>query len=314
MERIFFTFLLFLLLTVSSVTAKTINKVAAVVNNDIISVFQLDKAVVAALAKNPNQNELTPEQFDQMKIQVLNKMISDQLLDQQIKKLFLTVAEEELNGAIEDVQLKNGLTPETLEQAIAAQGLTMPEYRKQVEKEILHYKLLSREVNYKVLVTNGEVRAYFNDHIDEYVAEPTIQFNRISYAIPVGNEEQRAELLKQVNITRDLLLNGEDFNEVLAGQGASATGGDMGQLVEADLAAPLQLAFIGLAAGGVSQPIELNGQIHLFQITSRTVAGGNMFDQVKDEIEEQLKREKTDIRFIEWQDELRNNAHIDIRI
>ncbi|MDA3902667.1 MAG: SurA N-terminal domain-containing protein [Desulfuromusa sp.] len=314
MKHILFALFFSLLLAVTPVMAKTLSKVVAVVNDEIISSFQLDQAMVAALAQNPNKNQLTTEQFDQMKIQILKKMVNDKLLEQRSKELELKVSEPELSSAIEDVQLKNGLTPETLEQALVAQGLTMEKYRDQIKKEILRYKLLSREVNYKVLVTSSEVRAYFDKHIDEYRIEPKLRLNRISYKIPTDNEEQMAELRKQVDVSRDLLLNGEDFNKVLAAQGDSANGGDMGELVEADLAKPLQLALADLKAGGVSKPLEINGQIHLFQVTNRIFAEGNLFDRVKGEIEEKLKREKTDIRFEEWQKELRNNAHVEIRM
>ncbi len=314
MKRILFVFTFSLFLAVTPVAAKTLSKVAAVVNDEIISTFQLDKAMAAALEKDPNRNQLTTSQFDQMKIQVLKSMVNDKLLEQRIKELDLKVSDPELSGAIEDVQLKNGLTRETLEQALAAQNMTMPEYREQIKNEILRYKLLSREVNYKVLVTSSEVHSYFNNHIDEYEIEPKIRVNRISFEIPTGNEEQMAELHKRVDVSRDLLLNGEDFEKVLAAQGDSATGGDMGKLVEADLAEPLQLALADLTPGGVSKPLELNGQLHLFQVTERTAADSDPFDQVKAEIEEKLKRDKTDLRFEEWQKELSENARIEIRI
>ncbi len=101
---------------------------------------------------------------------------------------------------------------------------------------------------------------------------------------------------------------------MLAAQGDSATGGDMGELVETDLAQSLQLALADLMPGGVSKPLELNGQLHLFQVTDRVTVDGDPFDLVKGEIEEKLKREKTDIRFEEWQKELRDNARVEIRI
>ena len=314
MKRIFFLLLFSLFLSIMPVAAKTLNKVVAVVNNEIISSFQLDKAVVAALAQNPNNNQLTTEEFDQMKDQVLKKMVNDKLLEQRITELNLKVSDPELDGAIEDVQLKNGLTRETLEKALVAQGITMPKYRDQIKKEILRYKLLSREVNYKILVTSNEVYNYFNEHLDEYKIEPKVRVNRISYEIPTDSEAQVAELHKQVDVSRDLLLNGEDFKKVLADQGDSASGGDMGELVETDLAEVLQLALADLKPGGVTKPLEINGQIHLFQVTERTSDDGNLFDHVKDEIEEKLKRDKTDIRFEEWEKELRNNAHVEIRI
>lgn len=314
MKHIAFALTLSLLFAVTPATAKTLSKVAAVVNDDIISTFQLDKAVVAALATNPNKNQLTTEQFEQIKTQILKNMVNDKLLEQRIKELRLKVSDPELSAAIEDVQLKNGLTPETLEQALTTQGLTMSGYREQIKNEILRYKLLSREVNYKVLVTSSEVLNYYNNHIDEYTIEPKIRVNRISFNIPTGNEEQLAKLHKRIDVSRDLLLNGEDFDMVLTAQGDSATGGDMGELVEADLAKPLQLALADLTSGGVSKPLELNGQIHLFQVTERTADDSDPFDRVKDEIEEKLKRDKTDLRFEEWQKELRNNAHIEMRM
>ena len=179
MKRIFFTLIFSLFLAITPVTAKTLNKIVAIVNDEMISSFQLDKAVVAALAQNPKQNQLTPSQFDQMKVQILNRMVNEKLLEQRTKELDLKVSDPELDSAIEDVQRKNGLTRETLEKALAAQGLTMPEYRDKIKNEILRYKLLSREVNYKVLVTSSEVRDYFDKHIDEYTIEP----NSISWSI-----------------------------------------------------------------------------------------------------------------------------------
>ncbi|MCK5914211.1 MAG: peptidyl-prolyl cis-trans isomerase, partial [Desulfuromusa sp.] len=198
--------------------------------------------------------------------------------------------------------------------ALTSQGMSLAEYREQIRKEILRYKLLSREVNYKVLVTHREVLEYYNDHIDEYEVEAKIRVNQISFEIPTGDDEQATELRKRVEVSRDLLLNGESFEKVLAGQGDSATGGDMGRLVEADLAKPLQQAFAGLKVGDVSEPVELNGHLHLFQVTERATADSDPFANAKAEIEEKLKRDKTDLRFEEWEKELRDNALVDIRI
>jgi len=313
MKYICLSFFCFLLL-VNPVAAKTLTKVAAVVNDDIITTFQLDKAVEVALRTNEKRNQMTAAQFDEFKLQVLKKMVNEKLLEQRSKELGLTVSDADLESAIKDVEEKNGLTREALVRALAAQGTTLEAYRESVRKEILRYKLLSREVSYKVLVTTNEIRNYYNKHSDEYNAEPKIRINRISYTIPEGDEEQKATFYKQVEVTRDLLKNGEDFNKVLAGQGSGATGGDMGEVPEADLAAPIKKALEGLKAGDVSEPVEINGQLHLFQITARTAAGDDPFELAKDEIEAKLRKEKADIRIKEWQKELHDNAHIEIRI
>lgn len=313
MKRVLFFIFISLFLIMSPAMAKTLSKVAAIVNDEIITTYQLDKNIDTALARNPDKNQLTAEQFKDMRAQVLNKMVDDRLLKQRIKELDLEVADAELNGAIEDVQRKNGLTREELEQALTSQGMSFASYQQQIKDEILRYKLMSREVNYKVLVTSREVRSYYDNHIDEYKVTPKIRVNRISYEMPTDNEEQIAALRKQIEVTRDLLLQGEDFDKVLAGQGHSVSGGDMGELVEADLAEPLQLALADLKPGEVSHPLELNGQLHLFQVTERIGDAGDPFLRVKDEIEEKLRQDKTDSRFKEWQQELRDNAYVEIK-
>lgn len=313
MKRVVYLFL-FILFIVQPVSAKTLTKVAAVVNDDIVTTYELDKAVAEALSKNPNRNQMTATRLDELTKQTLETLIKEKLFDQQIKKLGIEVSDSELTGAIQDVAEKNGLSKEALAKALEAQGLTMDAYRDKIKKEILRYKLMSREVNYKVMVTTAEIRNYYDEHIKDYNSEPKIHIKRISFTIPQGDEKDMAAFYKQVEVARDLLLNGEDFDKVLRGLGDAATGGDMGSLVEADLAKPLQEVLVGLKPGDVTEPAELNGQVHMFQVISRTEVGDDPFEQAKPEIEAKLRREKTARRFEEWQKELRDNARIEIRI
>jgi len=313
MKRVVYLFLLIIFI-VQPVSAKTLTKIAVVVNDDIITTYELDKAVAEALSKNPNRNQMTATRLDALTKQTLETLIQEKLFDQQIKKLGIEVSDSELTGAIEDVAEKNGLTKEALYKALEAQGLTMDAYRDKIKKEILRYKLMSREVNYKVMVTTAEIRRYYDEHIKDYNFEPKIHIKRISFSVPQGDEKELAVFHKQVAVARDLLLNGEDFDKVLKGLGDAATGGDMGSLVEADLAKPLQDVLAGLKPGDVTEPTELNGQIHIFQVVSRTRPGEDPFEQAKPEIEAKLRQEKTAKRFEEWQKELRENARIEIRI
>ena len=57
-----------------------------------------------------------------------------------------------------------------------------------------------------------------------------------------------------------------------------------------------------------------SGQLHLFQITARDTGDDSVFDRVKAQIEETLRKEKSEARFQEWGKELRDNAHVEIRL
>ncbi len=307
--------LLLLALLAQPAVAKNLTKVAAVVNHDIITTYQLDKAVLDALAKDAKGNQLTSKQFDQLKERSLEALINEKLVEQQIKALGLTVSDPELNAAIEDVQIKNNLTAEQLKAAVEAQGMSFEAYRQQLKDEILRYKLLGREVNSKVQVTSSEVREYFREHIDEYRAKPKLRVSSLSFEVPANiSDNELAELNKQVAVTRDLLINGEDFDQVLEAQGDAAFGGDMGYLVKEDLTAQLQQALEGLEVGQVSEPVQMNNQLHLFMVTEYNPGDANLYDRVKGEIEKILEQQKTDARFKEWAKELRDRGYIDIRI
>ena len=294
--------------------AKTLSKVVAVVNNDIISSYQLDKAVLADLEKHSQGNQLTAKQFDQLRENTLERLINEKLAKQRTKELGLQVGEAELNAAIEDVQRKNNLTRSMLENALEAQGMDFASYREQLKDEILRYKLLGREVNYKVQVTSGEVREYFREHIDEYRATPKVRVSHISYPIAAADEGKQADLRKQAEVTRDLLLSGEPLDTVLAAQGDAAKVTDMGELIEAELTDQLREALAGLDVGQVSEPLEMNGQLHLFLVTDRNPGDIHLFDRVKGEIEQIIEKKKTEIRFKEWAQELRDDGYVDIRI
>lgn len=311
-------FLLLLMLTIvaaSPVAAKTLTRVVAVVNNDVISSYQLDSAVLKALEKDAKGNQLTSKQFDELKARMLDNLINEKLVEQRIKELGLTVPDPELNAAIEDVQNKNNLSADMLKNAVESQGLSFADYRNQIKQEILRYKLLSREVNYKVQVTSGEVREYFREHIDEYRAKPKVRVSSLSYELPANSSDsERQELRKKAEETRELLNRGVEFDEVLESQSEGVFGGDMGELVEDDLAVQLRDALVGLEVGQVSEPVEMNNQLHLFLVTGRNPGDSGLFDRVKGEIEKILEQKKTDARFKEWAQELRDRGYIDIRI
>lgn len=311
----FLLFIALALLLAQPLAAKTLSTVAAVVNNEIISTYQLDKAVLDALAKEPKGNQLTSSQFEQLKSTVLDTMINEKLVAQRIKELDLRVPDPELNAAIEDVQQKNKLSAEQLKQAVEAQGMSFEEYRQEIKKEILHFKLLSREVNAKVQVTAGEVREYFREHIDQYRAKPQMRVSSMSFEIPAGSSDEELEQLrKQVADVREQLQQGGDFDQLLEAQGDSAFGGDMGSLVIEDLTPQLQQALQGLEVGQVSEPLEMNNQLHLFLVTDYNPGDKNLFDKVKGEIERTLMQQKTEARFKEWTQELRERGHIEIRL
>lgn len=313
------TLLLFVLLLLagagSPAFARTINGVAAVVNTEVITTYQLDRAVEDVVAQRASVTPLAESEKASVRQRVLERLINEKLLAQRSQELGLRVADEEVNVAIEDVMVSNNLDREGLEAALNAEGLTMAAYREQISNDILRYKLLAQEVNHRAQVTSAEVRRYFNENIEQYDTQPRLHVSRISFSLPSDRHSSEFEQVEeQARRSRERLLAGEPFSEVLAAVDSRASGGIMGELVLTDLAEPLQVALRDLPVGAVTEPTEWNRQLHLFIVTDRVAAEDNAFEQARKSIEERLKRQKTEERFVEWEKELRQAAYVDKRI
>jgi len=271
----------------SSAFAAPLIKTLAVVNNDVVTSYQLDQKLQPLLAKAatpPAEKELSA-----LKKKLLNDLIEDRLVDQRIKELRLSVNDQELTSAIEDVQRQNKLTSDQLKTALRAQGMSYADYRKNLRKEILRYKLIAKEVRSKVEVTKAQIRAYFEEHKDDYLTKPSVHLVRVGYPISADASSKDRQLLKQkAEIVRQQLLSGKPFDEVKKALGPEAEAGDMGTIIVEEMNSELRNLIANLKVGEVNPPTEVLGSLYIFQVLARTSAKAELTSEVSQKIEKIL--------------------------
>ena len=294
------------------VGAQTINRIAAVVNDEIITTYQIEQEL-----RTLAPADLPPGRGPVVRQEVLDRLIEEALLQQRIRELGIKVGDDELEAAIQDVQRQNNLTRPQLEEALRIQGMEFEEYKESLRTQVLRFKLLSREVQSKVEVSNEEVRDYFRENIDRYRENPSVRLSRISFPFPDRASREKIEAVRlRAEEAHARLLRGESFTNVLLSYspGGEAEGGDMGRVEGSDLTPSFARAIRGLQEGEVSEPVETPHGIHLLQVTEVNPGRVRQFDSVKDEITVALKEKMTEERLKQWSKELRKNAHIDVRL
>lgn len=298
-----------LLLFALPAVARTVDGIAAVVNDEIITTHQLDKEL-------QNAGQLPADQRDRLRKEVLGRLIDDALIRQRIKELGLKVGDEELEAAIQDVQKQNKLTRPQLEEAVKAQGMGFDEYKENLRQQILRFKLMGRDVQSKVEVTNEEIRDYFRQNIDKYREEPTVRLNRLTFPLPEkATAELQSAVLRRASEALKHLRKGEPFDSVLqAFAEKGAEGGDMGSFEAGQLTPSFAAAVRDLKVGEVSEPVPTPRGVHLLQVVERNPGRVRQFDSVKEEISRILKERKTESRMKEWSEGLKKKAYIDVRI
>lgn len=295
--------------------AETVSRIAAVVNDDIITTFELDQALKTQLAKAEKQP--SPAQIGALRKELLSRLIEEELVQQRIRALRLQVSDEEVENAILDVQKQNKLTREQLEQAVHAQGLTFDAYRDNLRKQILRYKLVGQEVRSKVDVSESEVRDYYRAHLDEYRLPPTVTLSAITFPLPEkAGAAEREAIRKEARAALDLLRKGEALDLVIGVYGGKtgATADMLGTFAEGELTEEFRKAVAGVDKGGFGSLAETDRAIVLLKVEERSPGGLRQFEAVRPDITQTLTDQKTDGRIKEWTQGLKQKSFIDIRL
>lgn len=316
MKRIVLMAIIAVLTAVPYAEAQVVSRIAAIVNDEIITTGQLDRELDRMLAENP-QEDLTEEKRQELRRELLSRLIDDLLVDQRAKKIGIAVAEEEIDKAIADVQRQNGIDREQLEAALTAQGMTFPEYRAKLARQLLNFKLVGREIRSEVEVTNQELRNYFQENIDEYREAPFIRLSRLSFPLPSGADANQIAALRSLcQEARQELRLGTPFGDVLEKftRDKGGDGGAMGTFGEGELTEPFAGAVRNLEVRQVSEVIETPAGFHILYVEEKNPGRVPDFEEVRDQLSKMILERKREEALQGWAENLKKEAHIEIKL
>ncbi len=308
---------------------ETVDRVVAVVNDDIITLSEMNDMVTSInLTDNHNMDQ----------DEVLQQMIEQKLFEQEADKLGIKVSEAELDAGIAQVKQRFNLNDEQMEEVLKKQNLTMESFREQWRLQTLSNKLLESQLKNKIVVTDNEVAEYYKANYgggtgtvvssapssSGPVEEVRIAHILISSSSP--DAEGRAEKVA------GMAKSGQDFaqlaKEYSDDSNSADKGGDLGYFKQGDLIATLETAVENTPEGGVAGPVESPAGYHVIKVVERKTLGGEkkakkdpsateqlaIDDQTKKEITDILYRQKAEEQLKVWLDSIKSNAYIDVRL
>jgi len=296
-----------------------VDRIVAEVNDDIITLYELDRKAepfvrrVKAMAR-PLEEER--RMVYELREKVLNQMIDEKLTDEEIERYNIKVSEEAIDNTIEEMKKRSYLTDQQLRDRLKQEGLTMEEYRTQMKNQILRVRLVNREVKSKIVITEEDIRAYYEKNRDRYAGEGRVHLRQIimTPSSPTNEEEKRA-IREKLAAIRQQVIDGASFAEMAREYSASPlakAGGDLGAFKMSDLAPYILRALAGLKAGDVTEVLENDRGIQLFYIEALEEGQGKPLAEVSAEIENILYDEIVNQKFTTWLNELRQRSHIKI--
>ena len=303
----------------SSAASEVVDRIVAVVNDDAISLYELNQMVKPYIEQiRSSQYPLEVEQklkFD-VRSQILNQMIDQKLTDQELKKYHITVTEREIDNYIERMKSINSMTDEMLKQSLAQQEISFEEYREQIRKQLLRIKLVNREVRSKIVITREEVEAYYEAHKEEYAGEKKFHLQNIYVRLPsFAGTFQRERTLQVMESIHADLISGQSVQAAVAAHADAnppPESSDLGFFKLDELAAQLKDKIGTMQAGDFTPVMKTDFGYQIVGVEAVDEGAGKSLEEAAPEIENKLYNSVVDTKYNSWLQALRDRSHIKI--
>jgi peptidyl-prolyl cis-trans isomerase SurA len=243
----------------------------------------------------------------QMYSQVLNQLVENSLVAQEAKRMGITVDDADVDRAVENFKKEHNLDQERLELGLAAQGMTLGQYRERIREQITQSMIVSRAVRAKIVITDEEINAYYNSHYQDFKAKKKYHLKNIIVKDSTALATVQGKLEKKV-----------DFSQVAKdysiGSNASS-GGELGTFDISSFSNEIKDALEGVGKGQYTKPVDMGGAFQILYVADIISMGqGPVQEEMEKQIQDILYREHGEAQFKKWMETLKNSAHIKLML
>ena len=253
------------------VHGEMLDRIAAVVNDGIVLKSELDSQMDSVTKRLQEQKVELPSQ-SVLKQQVLDRLILQEIQSQHAKRVGLTISDEQLNSALQEIAGRNKIPFDQLPTALQAQGVDYKQYREAMRKELTLSTLRQRDVISHINVTPHELDQFLTR---QQTAAANDEFNvsHILLSLPAAATPQQLEEISHK--AQDLAARaskGEDFGQLAIANSNSQTaldGGSLGWRKGSQLPEFILALVAKMKPGDVSEPVRTPSGFHIVKLNER---------------------------------------------
>lgn len=247
------------------------NRIAAVVNNDIISMEDLSSRVALLLASSNIPD--TPANRQRLQPRVLHQMIDEQLEVQEARRLNVTVTTEEIDNAIAGIEQRNNMPKGGLDGYLKRVGIPKTTLTTELTAEIAWSKVVQNQLSEDVSISDEEINEAMAQ-IKEDAGQPQSHVAEIYLAVDNPSQEQDVErlanqLIQQIRAGANFSAVAQQFSQ----SPSSAAGGDVGWVTPSQLPPLLGQALGKMKPGEMSYPLRTPGGYYILYMIDRRILG-----------------------------------------
>lgn len=260
------------ILAVPARAQQDMQRIAAIVNDDIISYFDLNARIQFALVSSNAQD--TPDNRKRFQQQVLKGLIDEKLERQEASKQSIKITDQEINRALTEIEKQNGMPKGGLDQYLQQNNVPKSTLMQQVEATLAWQKVVSRKIKPRIDIGDDEIDESLK-RIESSRGQPEMHVAEIFLAI--DSPEHEDEVLKNMDRLIDQLGRGARFPAIarqFSQSASAAAGGDLGWVQQGQLDEQIESVLRQMPPATISKPIRTVGGIYLMALIEKREAGG----------------------------------------
>jgi len=278
---------------VAPAQAQVSHGIAAVVNDDVITTYDLRQRSLFMMATQGI--EPTEESKRQILTQAMRNLVDEKLQIQESKKYDQTISEEAVNDGVRNLISRNGISIDEFTQRLAAAGISISTLRDQIRAEIAWQRIIGGLYGSRIRISDAQ--------IDETLTRVSANADKPQYRVAEIYIEATPDIggmngaIQGANAMIEQLSTGAPFN-VLARQFSSAPsaakGGDIGWIREGELREEINAVLLQMEKGQVSNPIPVPGGVYVVALADKKISTSETFyklSQINYKIKDQSELE-----------------------
>ena len=297
-----------------------IQRILVKVNGDIITQTELEERQIGLIRQRgfplSNDAELA-RALEEVTPEVISGAVDELLLIQRARELGYQFTDEQFEEILGELMNENGFeTEEEFRQALQqGEGMTIEDLRRVMERQILINQVQQIEVLGSVTLTEVEAREHYEANIDRYTEPATVTMREILIRLRdgLGRADVAADDTARLRAeeARQRVIEGEDFELVavaVSDAASKANGGLIGPIEVSLLSSTLLDLLVDLGVGDISEPIRTPLGYQVLRLEARTEPEPRPFEEVRDQISENVFNDRRLAEYARYLDRLRSEA------
>jgi parvulin-like peptidyl-prolyl isomerase len=308
-----------LVLTPRPATADLLDRVVAVVNDEVILLSELEQALRSSPKLQERLTQLgqsaTPQQADQVmreeRANTLDELIKDLLVKKEATKFQIEISDADVDRYLQQMAQQNQFqTIAELRKAVEEMDEygSWADYRSDIRDQLIVYKTTQSLANYAV--TDAAVREQYRKMTRG--EESKVEVERFLFAADEQTSAARDAAYTKAQVTARRLRSGEAVETVAAEFGL--TGKTRREIARGEVAPTIEDAIFAGVQGAVVGPLETGQGYLVLKIVEHLTSDVLSFEQAKDRIRGDLEMEAFNKAAEDFRNGLLAKAHIDIRL